>query len=151
MVGDLKAIGYNAVAYTSGFTQGRFRNMRYDSVRNILSAHGIDAVLTIDLLAWEKERVYVNEKESLKPDNTPMGSFWETPARVSTATSKTGYYVTATHYYWESKLYDVKTVALLYNAQTSSFEATTVTDLAHKYGKQVVADMQKNYLLTAKK
>jgi hypothetical protein len=151
MVADLKAIGYKAVAFTTEFKEGELKDIRYDSVRQKLSARHIDGVLTIDLLAKEQERVYVKEKVAVQPGNTPLGSFWEPPARVTQESNRSGYYVTTTQYYWESKFYNVQAVALMYNVQTTAFDAASIPALAHKYGKQIVTDMQKNYLLTAKK
>ena len=150
MVTDLQSLGYNAVAYSGVFKQGTMKNMRYDSVRNRLTNLGIDGVITISLMAKEKESVYVKDKGTVKPDNLPMGSFWETPAVVRQEVGRPGYYITSTQYYWESNFYDVGTIDLLYNAKSTAFEVSSAKSLAHKYGKKIVDDMQKHYLLTAK-
>jgi hypothetical protein len=150
MVSDLKSIGYNAVAFTESFGSNEFRLMRYDSVRKKLLEQGIDGVITINLLAKEKEQVYVKDKINVKPDNTPLGSFWEAPVTVKQDIGKPGYYVTNSQYYWESRFYDVSSVALLYAAQSTAFDVSSTQSLAHKYGKTIVNDLQKNYVLTAK-
>jgi len=151
MAGDLRAIGYNAVAFTESFHRDEFRLMRYDSVRKKLSEQGIDGVITINLLAKEKEQVYVRDKVNVKAENTPLGSFWESPTTIKQDIGKPGYYVTSSQYYWESRFYDVSTVSLLYTAQSTAFEVSSIQSLAHKYGKTIVDDLQKNYVLTAKK
>ena len=150
MVADLKAIGYNAVAFTDEFRTGDLRYMRYDSVRQRLAQKEIDAVIITSLLAKDNERVYVKDKSPEPADHLPLGTFWDTPMPVKQSTGKPGYYVISTQYYWESHFYDVKSLDLLYNARSTAFEVTSAESLAHKYGKVIVRDMQKSYLLTAK-
>ena len=150
MVADLKAIGYNAVAYSTEFKTGDLRYMRYDSVRQRLASKEIDGVIITSLLAKDNERVYVKDKSPEPADHLPLGTFWDSPVAVKQDMGKPGYYVKSTQYYWESHFYDVKSLALLYNARTTAFEVTSTESLAHKYGKLIVDDMQKHYLLTAK-
>jgi len=152
MVAALKTIGYNAIAFHQAFRPGALRSMRYDSVRQRLSEKGIDGVITIGLLAKESESSYVKDRVSARPESAPMGSFWESPATtVKQEIGKPGYYVTTTEYYWESNFYDVNTIALLYNARTTAFDVTSAQSLAGKYGKLIVDDLQKNYVLTVKR
>jgi hypothetical protein len=150
MVADLKAIGYNAVAFTDEFKTGDLQYMRYDSVRQRLTSKEIDGVIITSLLAKDKERIYVKDKSPEPADHLPLGTFWETSTAVKQDMGKPGYYLTSAQYYWESHFYDVKSLALLYNARSTAFEVTSAESLARKYGKVIVNDMQKHYLLTAK-
>lgn len=63
--GTLKAIGYDAVCYTDLFKDGELKYMRYNSVRQKLTDKEIGAVITISLMATEKESVYVKNRESI--------------------------------------------------------------------------------------
>ena len=147
LVNDLQSLGYNAIAYTSVFKNRELKNMRYDSVKIRLMNLGIDGVVTIRLMVTEKESVYVNDKEPFRQHTGPLGAFWESPSTVGQQVGKSGFYVTSETYYWESHFYDVGSINLLYNARSKTFDVSSVKSLAHKYGKMIVADIQKNYLL----
>ena len=149
-VDDLKDLGYEAVSYRATFKESEFRNMRYDDVRTKLSAYGIDGVITISLMATEKESTYVKDKEILKEDYIPLGASWNSQASAKQQMAAPGFYVTSKSYYWESNFYDVAAIALLYSAHSEAFEVTSTKSLAHKYGKMILADLQKNYLLGKK-
>ncbi|RYZ26664.1 MAG: hypothetical protein EOO10_14945 [Chitinophagaceae bacterium] len=149
LANDLHAIGYNAFSYREMFREDELRNMRYDSVRKRLSEKGIDGVITFGLMASEKESVYVIDRGSNNTDALPLGSFWERPRMpVKQEQGKPGYYLTTTTYYWESNFYDVSTIDLLYNSRSTAFEVTSIESLAHKYGKMIVKDLQKKYVLS---
>ena len=150
-VDDLKALGYDAVSYRVTFTEAEFRNMRYDSVRTKLSAHGIDGVITISLMATEKESTYVKDKETTKEDFVPLGSSWNNQASAKQQIATPGFYVSSKYYYWESNFYGVAAINLLYSAHSEAFEVTSTKNLAHKHGKMILADLQKNYLFVSKK
>jgi hypothetical protein len=150
LVTGLKTLGYDAVSYRDVFANGELRNMRYDTLRQKLTERGIDGVITIDLLDTEKETIYVKDKASVRPDNTPMGNFWESAAMVRQDPGKPGFFVSATNYFWQSSFYDVRTLALLYNARSTVFEVSSIETLASQYGKKIVEDMQKNYVLSSR-
>ena len=147
LVNDLSASGFGAIAFSKTFQFGEMKSLRYDSIRQKLSRMGIDGVVTISLLAVEKERVYVQERPTRNADNLPLGGFWSAPSTVS---GKSGQYVTSTQYFWETSFYDVATIDFLYNARSTAFEVTSTKSLAHRYGKMIVADMKKNYLLAVR-
>jgi hypothetical protein len=148
---DLQALGYSAVGFRETFRDGELKNIRYDSVRKILSEKGIDGVITISLMATEKESVYVRDKGGNDTDGLPLRNFWQSPTQtVKQDIGKPGYYLTATSYYWQSHFYDVATVDLLYSSQSTAFEVLSTEHLAHKYGKMIVKDLQKNYVLSTK-
>lgn len=148
LVNDLKSIGHDAVGYRQLFQKEELKDMRYDSVRKKLIDKGIDGVITISLMATEKESVYVKDKGNIDPGAFPLGSFWQSPATVKQEIGKPGYYVEATTYYWESSLYDVASIELLYNSKSTAFEVTSMESLAHKYGKMIVKDLQKKFVLS---
>ncbi|HUC81571.1 MAG TPA: hypothetical protein VMR70_11680 [Flavisolibacter sp.] len=150
LAGDLKAAGYNAVGYREVFSEGELKGMRYDSIRRKLSEKGIDGVVTISLMTKEKEAVYVRERGNADPGSLPLGGFWQSPTLVRQERGKTGYYLTSTSYFWQSQFYDVATVDLLYASQSKAFEVLSTDDLAHRYGKMIVKDMEKNYVLSMK-
>ena len=59
LVGDLKALGYNAVCSCDEFNPKAFENMSEKQALDKLNNSGIDAVLTIVLLNKSKEGYYV--------------------------------------------------------------------------------------------
>jgi hypothetical protein len=147
LVDDLHTIGYDAIGFRDLFKEGELKDTRYDTVRKKLIEKGVDGVITIRLMAVEIESAYVKERQFIDEDGAPLGNFWHQPTTIKQTQSKVGYYLTATSYYWQSSFYDVRTIALLYNSQSTAFEVTSMESLAHKYAKMIVKDLQKNYVL----
>jgi hypothetical protein len=147
LVGDLKTIGYNAVAFRQTFDENTFRGIRYDSARARFQREGIDGVITISLLAKEKESVYVPDKPSIPSDPAQRTNFWDYYTTMREVVGKPGYYVNSTQLFWESNFYDLNTLALLYHVQSESFDPTSTQKLAHEYGRKIVGDLQKNGVL----
>lgn len=150
LANDLNHSGYKAVTYNDVFKVGELKGMRYDSVQQRLFQNGIDGVITISLMATENETIYVKDKGNLNVDGLPLGNFWQTASTTRQEIGKPGYYVTATSYYWDTKFYDVASIALLYKAQSTAFDVSSMESLAHKFGKMIVKDLQRNYVLSTK-
>ncbi len=146
MTGDLRELGFNAVAFTETFNDKDFpRDMRYDSARQKLMDAGIDAVITIGLLDKEKEKVFVRDQYQMSKEKN---SFWYYYQTVLEAVEKNkGHYETITSYYWESNLYDLNNLSMIYSARSEFFEENDIKKMAHRYGKKLVEDMQKQMVL----
>ncbi|HET7896292.1 MAG TPA: hypothetical protein VFL47_01435 [Flavisolibacter sp.] len=149
MVGDLNAIGYNAVSFLHTFNENDFKGLRYDSARTRFQREGIDGVVTISLLAKENKAVYVPDKPT-PTDGIQRVDLWEYYTSMKQTVGKPGYYINSTELFWESNFYDVNTLALLYHVRSVSFDPASTQKMAHQYGKQVVGDLQKKYVLSAK-
>lgn len=150
LVGDLKAIGYNAVSFRHTFDETNFRGIRYDSARARFQREGIDGVITISLLAKEKESVYVSNQLPVPEDSYQRTNFWDYYTRLREATGKPGYYVNSTNLFWESNFYDLSTLTLLYHVRSEFFDPTSTQKLAHEYGKKIVSDLQKTSVLSSR-
>lgn len=150
MVGDLKAVGYNAVSFRQTFDENEFRGIRYDSARARFQREGIDGVITISLLAKEKESVYVPNKPPIPEDSYQRTNFWDYYTRLRETVGKPGYYVNSTNLYWESNFYDLNSLALLYHVQSEAFNPASTQKLAHEYGKKIVSDLQKTAVLSSR-
>lgn len=150
LTNDLKASGYNAISFTKEFDRTEFsKDMSYDLARQKIMAKGIDAVITISLLSKAREQVYVEEKNTnVIPKD--RNSFWNYYQSTMNAINKKGYYVTTTKYFWESNLWDLEKLTMIYSSKTTSFDPLSARKMAHEYGKLILQDLQKNYIITAK-
>lgn len=147
LVGDLQALGYNALSSLKEYGPKAFDNMEEDAAINKLKTSGVDAVLTIVLLDKQKERKYVPGNLTFSPFGIYYNRFWGYRSVLYRRIYEPGYYVTDTKYFWESNLYDMSTQKLVYSAQSQSFDPATSESLGHEYGKLIIKDMQKQNIL----
>jgi hypothetical protein len=146
-VGDLKALGYNAVSSLQEYGPKAFDNMIEEAALAKLKGSGVDAVMTIVLLDKEKERKYVPGNMFYSPYGYYYNRFWGYITTLYRRIYEPGYYVTDTKYFWESNFYDMGTEKLIYSAQTRSFDPVNTESMGHKYGKMIVKDMVKSNIL----
>jgi len=148
ILGDLKALGYNAVCACDEFNPKSFEALTEMQAIDKLTKSGIDAVLTIVLLNKTKEKYYVPGRVEYSPyiiyHNRFFGYYRTMYERVYTP----GYYAETTKYFWESNLYEMGTKNLLYSAQSESFDPVSTQALAHEYGLMIVNDMVSKHALT---
>jgi hypothetical protein len=146
-VGDLKALGYNAVSSLQEYGPKAFDNMIEEAALAKLKGSGVDAVMTIVLLDKEKERKYVPGNMFYSPYGYYYNRFWGYTTTLYRRIYEPGYYVTDTKYFWESNFYDMGTEKLIYSAQTRSFDPVNTESMGHEYGKMIVKDMVKSNIL----
>lgn len=144
LVGDLQALGYNAVSSLREYGPKAFENMNEEAAINKIRDNGVDAVLTVVLLDKEKERKYVPGNTYYSPYGYYYNRFWGYRTTLYHRIYEPGYYVTDTRYFWESNLYDMSNQKLVYSVQTQSFDPASSESLAHEYGQMIVNDMVKN-------
>jgi hypothetical protein len=138
-VGDLRALGYNAVSSLNEYGPKAFDKMEEQAAVDKLKNSGVDAVLTIVLLDKEKERQYIPPNYSYR--------FWGYRNARYMRIYEPGYYVTNTKYYWESNFYEMSSQKLLYSVQTQSFSPDNAEILGHEYGRMIVKNMVKQNIL----
>ncbi len=139
IIGDLKALGYNALSSLNEFGPNAFKKGDTAAALLKLKESNVDAVLTIVLLDKEKEQQYVASSYNNRFNNYRYDMY----QRIF----EPGYYVTNTKYFWESNLYNLKTKQLIYSVQTQSFNPDDTETLAHEYGKLIVKNMLKEQVL----
>ena len=147
LVGDLKALGYNAYSSMEQYGPKSFQGMTEEQVNEKLRKDGIDAVMTIVLLDKQREKYYVPGRVVYSPYNTYHNRFWGYYRSIHARIEMPGYYDVSTKYFWESNLYDLTNQKLLYSVQTQSFDPVSVDALAHEYGKKIIESMIKNNVL----
>jgi hypothetical protein len=150
LAGDLCTLGYYAVSFSEAFDRNAFSAyMPYDSARMIIMDKGVDAIITITLTDKESERIFV-ENKNLIPNVEKPGdreNFWNYYQSARNTQSKNGQYVTSTKYVWETMFWDLSNLNLVYKSQTTSFDPSSLNQLAHKYGLLVVEDLEKNLIV----
>jgi hypothetical protein len=151
IVGDLKALGYDAVCSCVEYHSKAFEGMKEAEALQKLSGGGIDAVLTVVLLDKTKERYYVPNHVYYTPYNVYQNHWWGYYSTMYDRIYQSGYYAVDTKYFWESNFYDLATKELLYSVQTRSFDPASAQSLAHEYGKLIVNDMIKKGMLEDQK
>lgn len=118
VAGDLKELGYTAVAANKIFPPGTFVKCDTASASAAIGDKGFDAILTIVLLDKKKERYFVPGKitdYSYYDRYDRFNLYYNTVAeRIYTP----GYYGEETKYIWENNFYDLSSRQMIYSAQT---------------------------------
>jgi hypothetical protein len=138
-VGDLQALGYNAVSSLKEYGPKAFDKMEEAAAIEKLKNSGVDAVLTIVLLDKEKERQFIPPNYSNR--------FWGYHTDRFMRIYEPGYYVINTKYFWESNFYEMTNQKLLYSVQTKSFAPDNAESMGHEYGKMIVKNMVKQHII----
>ncbi|HVW15509.1 MAG TPA: hypothetical protein VHB54_16875 [Mucilaginibacter sp.] len=148
MVGDLRALGYNAVSSLQEYGPKVFDGMDEQTAMNKLKNSGVDAVITIVLLDKEKEKSYVpGHIYYYSPYSYYYRHFWGYHTAIYRRIYEPGYYVTNTRYFWESNVYEMDTQKLLFSVQTQSFNPSDSESLGHEYGQLIVKSITEHGLL----
>jgi hypothetical protein len=142
LVDALKAKGYNAVSAYTLYGPKMFDNKSEEAVVGQLRNSGIDEVFTIALLDRNRRREYVPGSAYY-----PYGPFWGYYNYMYGRVYSPGYTTITTHFFWESNLYDVRSKALLYSAQSRSTNPASASDMAKDNGNAVIKDMVKKGLI----
>lgn len=147
LVGDLQELGYHAVSALQEYGPKCFDKMDEATALAKLKRGGVDAVVTLVMLDKEKEKKYVPGNMKYAPFGNHYNQFWGYRAALYHRIYEPGYYAKNNQYFWESNLYDMSTLKLVYSLQTQSFDPVNVAIMAHEYGQLIVKDMVKKNVL----
>lgn len=151
LVGDLKALGYDATCSCDEYNPKAFENMSEEQAISKLRNSGVDALLTVVLLDKAREKQYVPGRVYYTPYSIYHNRFWRYSRVMYDRIYTQGYYVTNTQYFWESNLYDLAANELVYSSQSQSFDPPGSENLADEYGEMIVKDMAKKNVLADQK
>ncbi len=140
LVDGLKAKGYNAVSAYTLYGPKMFDNKSEESVLAQLHNSGIDEVFTIALLDKSRQRQY-------QPGTIYPSPFWGYYSYMYGQVYSPGYTTVTTRFFWESNLYDVRTKALLYSAQSETYNPSSASNMARDNSKTIVKNMIKKGLI----
>jgi hypothetical protein len=152
LTGDLKNLGYNALAANKIFPPGTF--MKGDTARAVaaIGDNGFDAILTVVLLDKKKERYYVPGRITEYNNYNDYSRFDKYYNAVADRIYSPGYYGEETKYIWENNFYDLNSRQMIYSARTSSFDIASKNTLAHAYGLLMTDNLvEKNILIKPEK
>jgi hypothetical protein len=147
LVEDLKSKGLEAISAFDLYGPHAFDGLSEKAVIDNIRNSGVDAILTIVLLDKERERYYVPGRVQFTPYIVYHRHFWGYYSTINSRIYTPGYYVSNTHYFWESNLYEASGGNLIYSAQTKSFDPSSTETLSHEYGQLIIADLMKYQLL----
>lgn len=150
LVGDLKAMGYDAICSCDEYNPKAFENLTEEQAIEKLHKSGVDAVLTIVLLDKTKERFYVPGRVQYTPFSMYHNRFWGYSRTIYNRIYTEGYYTEDTKYFWESNLYNMNRNKLIYSAQSQSFDPVSSESMGHEYGQMIARDMVKKSILNNK-
>lgn len=143
VVGDLQALGYHAYAAAEIYKQ-RFSGLNTTQVYEQLQADTVDAVVTVALLNKQMEKMYVEQKPQQDPRDDDFLRYYED---LNNRVAGVGYYTNVTTYFWEGKMYDLKAKELVYMSRSETSSPSSMEELGHEYGKQVVKNMVRKGVL----
>lgn len=148
LAGDLKDLGYNAIAANKIFPPGTFVKGDTIKAKAAIEGKGFDGILTVVLLDKKKEKFYVPGKIV---DYTRYNTYSRFDRYYNTVTERIytpGYYGEETKYVWENNFYDLYSQRVIYSARSSSFDITSKNTLAHTYGLLMANNLvEKNILV----
>ncbi len=146
LVMDLKKFHYDAIAASDEYDPKFFKGLSEDQALDKLKNSGIDGVVTITLLDKSQQKSYVPGSFNYAP--YPMyPRFWGYYSFYSPRIYQPGYYRNNTKYYFETNLYNINNNALVYSAQSETFNPSSSGSLAEDYAKTIVRDMRKKDVL----
>ena len=150
IVEDLQTRGYKAVSAFATYGPKEFEGSDEKTSLEKLKADGVEAVLTVVLLNKERERYYVPSRVRYSPYIIYQNRFWGYYRTIYDRVYTPGYYTSTTKYFWETNLYDLSDMSLIYSTQTESFDPESSERLGHEYGKLIINDLaSKNVLKPA--
>lgn len=141
ITGDLQTNGINAISAYAVYGPKAFNGDNEKALLEQLKNDGVEAVLTVVLLDKEKERYYVPGQIYYTPYMIYYNRFWGYYRTIYDRVYTPGYYAVDTKYFWETNLYDLSDMTILYSAQTQSFDPASAESLAHEYGKLISKDL----------
>lgn len=147
LAGDLKDLGYNAIAANKVFPAGTF--VKGDSARakSAIEGKGFDGILTVVLLDKKKEEVYVPGKVTEYNYYMRYGRFDRYLTEVSERVYTPGYFTEQTKYIWENNFYDLGSRQMIYSARSRTFDIAGKNTLAHTYGMLMAESLVKKNIL----
>lgn len=147
LTGDLKDLGYTAIAANKVFPPGTFVKGDTARAKAAIEGKGFDAVLTVVLLDKKKEQVYIPGRVTEYNYYDRYGRFDRYLTRVTERIYSPGYYSEETKYIWENNFYDLSTREMIYSARTRTFDIAAKNTLAHTYGLLMTENLVKQNIL----
>jgi hypothetical protein len=147
LVNDLTKKGINAFSAIESYGPFFLLGLQESEAINKIKGQGFDAVLTVVLLDKEKEKHYIPGRITYTPYSMYYRRFWGYYSTVYDRIYEPGYYTENTNYFWESNLYNLENDALIYSAQTKSFNPNNLETLADEYGRIISNDLFKKGIL----
>jgi hypothetical protein len=141
LVDGLKAKGYNAVSAYTLYGPKMFDNKSEEAVLAQLHNSNIDEVFTIALLDKSRQRQY-------QPGTIYPSPFWGYYSYMYGQVYSPGYTTVTTRFFWETNLYDVRTKALLYSAQSETYNPSSASNMARDNSTTILKNMIKKGLIT---
>lgn len=147
LAGDLKDMGYNAIAANTIFPAGTFVKGDTVKAKAAIDGKGFDGILTVVLLDKKKEQVYIPGRVTEYNYYMRYGRFDRYLTDVSERIYSPGYYTEETRYIWENNFYDLGNRKMIYSARSRSFDMVSKNALAHTYGQLMAESLVKKKIL----
>lgn len=114
-----------------------------------IKGSAIDAILTVALIDQTTENRYVPGNYGYQPMTRfgYYGRFWGYYATWYPTLYSPGYYTEEKTYFLETNLYDAHTEALLWSAQSETYNPESLQSFSKGFANVVLQEMQKNGLI----
>ena len=110
---------------------------------------GVDAILTVALVDKETENRYVPGNQTYQP--IPRfgyyGTFWGYYNTWYPTLHSPGYYAEDKIYFLETNLYDAKSQALLWSAQSETYNPSGLSKFSKDFASLIITEMEKDGVL----
>lgn len=143
---DLRNMGYDAVSALQEFGPGGLANLSEEETYIKLCTRGIDAVIVIVLIDESKEKQQPFRKSYGSPNKYYYTRIWNYKNIQAELTDE--YYKDDTSYFWESILFNLRTLEAEYTIQTKTFKNIREEMMAHDFEKKIIKKMVKEKIIT---
>lgn len=148
MVSELKLNGINAIAATTIFGPKRFKGLSEEQITEKLKGSDFSSVMIIFLVDKEKEKSYTPGSSYAAPRVVGYSRYYRRYIVRYDHMYTPGYYNTSTNYVLEADLYSVNDDdAIIYSAQTKSYDPVNSRDLGISFSKSIVQEMKMKGLI----
>lgn len=143
MVNEMRLNGIDAVAANNLFGPKRFKGLSEEQITEKLRGSDFTSVMIVFLVDKEKEKNYTPGNSYSSPRVVGYSRYYRRYIVRYDHMYTPGYYSTSTNYVLEADLYTVNDDdALIYSAQTKSYDPSDSRDLGLSFAKSIVQEMK---------
>lgn len=148
MARELVAARINAATATSVFGPKDFRGMTEEQISARMKQAGYSAIILLSLVDKEYDRSYTPGMVYASPRTMGYNRYYRRYVYAYDRIYTPGYYRSSTNYVLQADIYTTnEDDALIYSAQTQSYDPTSKESLAEGFAKAIVADLRTKGLI----
>lgn len=142
MVNELNRNGIMAISATSVFGPKGFQGLNDQQITERLNGSDFTSVMIVALMDREKEQIYTPGTRYATPRVAGYSRYYRRYIVVYDQQYTPGYYTTSTNYILQADIYSIEDDALIYSAQTNSYDPNSNESLARSFAQSIVGELR---------